>query len=77
MEQIYMPKLSENMKEGTLVSWAKQTGDTVKKGDVLFEIETDKVVYEVEATADGHLASQCYEEGAVIASGETVAVIGE
>lgn len=77
MEQIYMPRLSENMKNGTLVSWAKQTGDAVKKGDVLFEIETDKVVYEMEATVDGHLESQCFEEGDVIASGETVAVIGE
>lgn len=76
MEQIYMPKLSENMKQGILISWAKQTGDTVKKGDVLFEIETDKVVYEVEATADGHLERRCYEEGDAIASGETVAVIG-
>lgn len=77
MEQIYMPKLSDNMKSGTLVSWVKQVGDTVKKGDVLFEVETDKVVYEVEATSDGHLASQCWEEGDVVASGETVAVIGK
>ena len=46
MEKIYMPKLSSYMEEGIIVSWLKGKGEKVKKGEPVFEIETDKVVCE-------------------------------
>ena len=52
---IEMPKLSDTMTEGTLVSWLKNEGDAVESGDVIAEIETDKATMEME----------CYEEGTV------------
>lgn len=75
MEKIYMPKLSSYMEEGIIVSWLKGKGDKVKKGEPVFEIETDKVVCEVEATADGVLSERCFEEGSYARVGAVVAVI--
>jgi len=72
---IKMPKLSGNMENGVLVSWNKQPGDTVKKGDVLFEVETDKVVSEVESLDDGTLKKVLFEEGDSVKVDETVAEI--
>ena len=54
-EVVIMPKLGFNMDEGQLVKWHKQVGETVKKGEVLFEINTDKTTMPVEATEDGTL----------------------
>lgn len=65
--QIKMPKVAMAMNEGTITQWYKSAGDEVQKGDVLFEIETEKTAYEVEATASGTLEI-------VIDSGETVKV---
>jgi pyruvate dehydrogenase E1 component beta subunit len=50
---ILMPALSPTMEEGTLSKWLKQEGDTVKSGDVIAEIETDKATMEVEAVDEG------------------------
>ena len=55
MPEIQMPKLSDTMTEGTLVSWKKKIGDKVTAGEVLAEIETDKATMEWEATDDGVL----------------------
>lgn len=74
---IKMPKLSSNMEKGVLVSWNKQPGETVKKGDVLFEVETDKVVSEVESIEDGTLKKILFEEGDCVDVDETVAEIDE
>ena len=63
------------MEEGIIVSWLKGKGDKVKKGEPVFEIETDKVVCEVEATADGVLSERCFEEGSYARVGAVVAVI--
>ena len=52
-EVIIMPKLGFNMDEGQLVKWCKKEGEAVKKGEVLFEINTDKTTMPVEATTDG------------------------
>lgn len=60
---ITMPKLSADMKKGVLAAWTKQKGDTVKKGDVLYEVEADKVVSEIESTVDGVLTEVYFEEG--------------
>ena len=60
---INMPKLSPEMEKGVLVAWNKEPGDVIKKGDILFEVETEKVVSEVEATEDGIMGEQFAEEG--------------
>ncbi|MGN0351198.1 MAG: biotin/lipoyl-containing protein [Roseburia sp.] len=76
MEQIIkMPKLSSDMEKGVLAAWLKQKGDTIEKNDVLFEVETAKVVSEVEATASGVLTEVYCEEGDEVAVDEPVAVI--
>lgn len=54
---IVMPALGETMDEGTVVSWRKDLGHSVKKGEVLFEVMTDKATFEVEATQGGYLRS--------------------
>ena len=48
-EIINMPRLSDTMEEGTVATWFKKVGDTVKEGDILAEIETDKATMEFEA----------------------------
>ncbi len=55
-EPIKMPVLSDTMETGHLVSWKKQPGDAVKKGDIIAEIESDKAVMDLEAFDDGYLA---------------------
>lgn len=61
--QILMPALSPTMTEGTLASWKKKEGDTIKAGDVLAEIETDKATMEVEAVDEGTLGKILIAEG--------------
>ncbi len=54
--EILMPALSPTMTEGKIAKWVKAVGDSVKSGDVLAEIETDKATMEVEAIDEGVLA---------------------
>src|SRR6202171_1836800 len=61
--QILMPALSPTMTEGKIAKWAKAVGDSVKSGDVLAEIETDKAAMEVEAVDEGVLAKILVPEG--------------
>lgn len=61
--QILMPALSPTMEEGKLAKWLKAVGDTVKSGDILAEIETDKATMEVEAIDEGVLAAILVEAG--------------
>lgn len=74
---ILMPQLGETVAEGKITTWFKAVGDTVKPGDNLFEIETDKVSMEVPATSAGVLAEIRIPAGAVAPVGAIVAVIGE
>lgn len=76
-EIIIMPKLGFNMDEGQLVKWHKAVGDTVTKGEVLFEINTDKTTMPVEATSDGSLLDILLEEGAFAGVFTPIGVIGE
>ena len=76
MAEVIMPKMGDAMEEGTLLEWKKQDGETVKLGDVIAEIETDKSNVEIEAEEAGVLHTQA-EPGAVIAVGKTIAVIGD
>ena len=75
MADITMPKLSDTMTEGTLVSWKKQKGDKVSSGDVIAEVETDKATMEMEAFEDGVLAEIYVREGTKVAVGEKIAAI--
>ncbi len=77
MPEIQMPKLSDTMTEGTLVSWKKKVGDQVTAGEVLAEIETDKATMEWEATDDGVLTKIFVEEGAKVNVGDKIAFVGD
>src|SRR5262249_29191686 len=74
---ILMPQLGETVAEGKITKWFKSTGDAVKPGDNLFEIETDKVSMEVPATEAGILSEIRVPEGEVAPVGAIVAVIGD
>jgi pyruvate dehydrogenase E1 component beta subunit len=63
MPTILMPALSPTMEEGKLSKWLKKVGDTVKSGDVLAEIETDKATMEIEAIDEGVLTAIMVPEG--------------
>jgi pyruvate dehydrogenase E2 component (dihydrolipoamide acetyltransferase) len=75
-ETINMPKLGFDMAEGTLVRWVKKEGETVNKGEVLAEIETDKATVEVESVASGVVRRLLVDEGAVVPVNAPIAVIG-
>jgi pyruvate dehydrogenase E2 component (dihydrolipoamide acetyltransferase) len=76
-ETINMPKLGFDMAEGVLVRWVKQIGETINKGDVLAEIETDKATVEVESPASGVILQHIVDEGAVVPVSAPIAVVGE
>ena len=61
--QVLMPALSPTMEKGNLAKWLKKEGDTIKSGDVIAEIETDKATMEVEATDEGKLGQILIPEG--------------
>jgi pyruvate dehydrogenase E2 component (dihydrolipoamide acetyltransferase) len=75
-EIIIMPKLGFNMDEGQLLKWHKTVGDTVSKGEVLFEINTDKTVMPVEASMDGILLKILLQEGDFAPVFTPAAVVG-
>ena len=61
--EVKMPQLGLTMEEGTVTKWVKQEGDTVKAGDVILEITTDKLTSEVESEHDGVLLKIVAQEG--------------
>ena len=74
---IIMPQAGNSMEEGTIVKWLVKEGDRISKGQVIFEIETDKANMEVEATEDGRLAKIVAAEGATVAVKQPVAFLSE
>ncbi|MCP2166719.1 dihydrolipoamide acetyltransferase family protein [Goodfellowiella coeruleoviolacea] len=76
MTEIAMPRLSDTMEEGVIVAWHKRVGDHVDRGEVLVEIETDKAVMEFESYESGVLRQVLAEEGATVAIGAPIAVLG-
>jgi len=70
---IKMPKLGYDMETGTIGGWLKRVGDEIARGDVIAEIETDKVMVEMEATASGTLAEIVHDSGDEVAVGEPIA----
>jgi pyruvate dehydrogenase E2 component (dihydrolipoamide acetyltransferase) len=72
-----MPKMNQTSEDCTIVKWRKQEGETVTKGEVLFEIETDKAVLEVESFFEGTLLKIVVPEGIAVPVQSTVAFIGK
>ena len=77
MPEVFMPRLSDTMQEGTVSTWTKNVGDRVEKGDVLAEIETDKATMELEAYDSGVLEKILVDVGKTVPIGEVIAVIGD
>lgn len=74
---VLMPKAGQSMEEGTIVQWRVTTGSQIKKGDVIYEIETDKATLEVEATDAGRLARIVVADGGVLAVLQPVAYLAD
>src|SRR5882672_1697737 len=73
--EIIMPKMGDAMTEGKVIRWYKKAGETVKKGDPLLEIETDKVNLDLEAEQDGTLGDVSAQEGQMVPVGGRLATI--
>jgi 2-oxoglutarate dehydrogenase E2 component (dihydrolipoamide succinyltransferase) len=73
--EVKVPQLSESVSEATLVAWRKKAGEAVKRDENLIDIETDKVVLELPAPADGVIAKIIKNDGDTVTSGEVIAVL--
>lgn len=74
---IEMPKLGYDMESGTVRGWLKQVGDSISRGDVIAEIETDKATVEMEATTSGILAEIVHHGGDEVPIGTPIAWLDE
>jgi pyruvate dehydrogenase E2 component (dihydrolipoyllysine-residue acetyltransferase) len=74
---VTLPRLGQGMETGTIVRWLKSEGETVEKGEPLYELDTEKVTQEVEAESSGVLLKILAGEGDEIEVGKAIAVIGE
>ena len=74
---VLMPQAGQTMEEGKIILWHVQQGDTVQKGQVLFEIETDKATFEIEADHSGRLARIVVEEGETVPVRTPVAYLAD
>lgn len=73
MSEIKVPAMGESITEGTISRWIVKEGDTVNQGDVLLEVETDKVNIEISAEESGVITSILHQEGDTVQIGETIA----
>ena len=73
--EVKVPALSESITEATLVSWHKKAGEAVKRDENLIDIETDKVVMELPAPADGVIVKIIKADGSTVTAGEVIAMI--
>jgi len=76
MKNIIMPKLSDTMTEGLLGSWLKSVGDTIARGDIIAEVETDKATMGLEAFDSGILLEQRVRAGETVPVGTVLGIIG-
>jgi pyruvate dehydrogenase E2 component (dihydrolipoamide acetyltransferase) len=76
-EAILMPRLSDTMTEGVIAAWHKKVGDTVKKGDLLAEVETDKATMDLESYKDGTLLHIGTDKGGKLQVNDLLAIIGK
>lgn len=77
MPRVTMPQLGETVVDGTVTRWYKRAGETVARGEALFEVSTDKVDTEIPAPADGVLTSILVAEGETVDVGTILAIIDE
>jgi pyruvate dehydrogenase E2 component (dihydrolipoamide acetyltransferase) len=70
-----MPNLGHDIESGTIVGWVKEIGDTVVRGDVIAEVETEKVTLEVEAFDSGTLVEIVAAVDSVVATGDVIAYL--
>jgi pyruvate dehydrogenase E2 component (dihydrolipoamide acetyltransferase) len=77
MAEVRMPKMGDGMEEGTINVWLKKEGDTVKSGDIIAEVETDKANVEVTSYDSGVLSKIVVPVGQTVPVGEIIAYIGE
>src|SRR5277367_6097673 len=75
--EIRVPQLPESVADATLVAWHKQPGDAIKRDENLADLETDKVVLEVPAPANGVVREIKIQSGTVVTSGQLLAIIEE
>jgi pyruvate dehydrogenase E2 component (dihydrolipoamide acetyltransferase) len=76
-EELNMPQMGYDMKEGIVVKWLKDVGSSIKIGDPVAEIETDKAVVEFESYAEGTLQEILVEEGTKVNVGDAIAIVGD
>lgn len=74
-KKVLVPHLNTSKKKGILVAWVKEEGQEVKEGDILYEIEVEKVIRQVEAESCGFLTALLVEEGDEVVEGQQVAII--
>ncbi len=74
-KELKMPKLRPEMERGVLCAWLKEPGEAYHKGEAIFEIETEKVVNQIEAEQDGVMGRQLVEEGDEITVGAPIAEV--
>jgi len=73
--RVKLPKIGMTMEEATIVRFCKQPGEAFRKGDPLYEIETEKISQEVEATGDGVMIEHAVPEGTDVRVGDAVCVV--
>ncbi len=77
MIEITLPQVGNTMEDGTIVRWVKKEGDTVAKGDILLEVETDKATIEIESNAAGTLRRILTAEGTTVPIHTPIAIIAD
>ena len=76
IKEIRMPDLGTNVSELRIIRWIKQPGDSVKRGEALLEVETDKASMEVESYLEGYLKKIKAAEDETVEAGDVIAYIG-
>lgn len=77
LNKIIMPPGGQTTNESQICRWNKHVGDRIQRGDILFEVETDKATLDVESYCEGILLQTCFDEGDSVEAGTVVAYIGE
>lgn len=75
-KEVFMPKTGMDMQEGTIIKWMADVGDSVKAGDVLLSIETDKVAMDVESPCDGELLCKYFQDGSTVPVATIIGYVG-
>ena len=72
---VKLPRIGMQMEEATVVRFCRQPGEPFRAGDPLYEIETEKVSNEIEATGDGTMLEHCVAEGDIVEVGDPVCIV--